>query len=74
MCAVAEGVLFQAAIQAGRAPTPTDVFEDPARWGQLAITSFKVTRLCVDLDATMRRCVGAFCAGGVQPGTELHVE
>jgi hypothetical protein len=41
--AVEEGVRFRAAEDEGRPPTVTDMFEDPGRWGQLAITAFKVT-------------------------------
>ena len=42
MCAVANGVTFRTAMEQNRPPEMSDVFEDPARWGQLATTAFKV--------------------------------
>lgn len=40
--AVECGVTFKEAVEQNRPPQMSDVFEDPARWGQLATTAFKV--------------------------------
>jgi len=42
--AVESGVTFKEAVEQNRPPRMSDVFEDPARWGQLATTAFKVRR------------------------------
>ncbi|KAL6754297.1 SecA DEAD-like domain-containing protein [Haematococcus lacustris] len=42
---VEEGVVFRAAQEEGREPSVTDMFEDPGRWGQLALTAFRAYEL-----------------------------
>ncbi|KAF5842425.1 SecA DEAD-like domain-containing protein [Dunaliella salina] len=39
------GVTFKEAVEQNRPPQMSDVFEDPARWGQLATTAFKAYEL-----------------------------